>query len=321
MSTDEQKDIRPFTFERSFDVFMTAEEEEAIQKKREEEEEAPPTFSEEELAAARDEAFQNGLQAGLKEAMTGIEQQVSATLDVLVGTIGRISEQQKQANEVISRETVDLAVAAVRKLFPRLAEQGGKDEVEKFISDILSRLLEEPHLNIKVSETLRPEIERHLNDLSQRIGFTGKITISSDNSLGPADCRVKWSEGEAEKLTESILREIEALASSLPRPELTSMEISAQAAHETPSHISVKASADAILEIVEKPIPEIETGSPIPNSDSNADPNEPGDSAKTPAEFLTSEEPLPDVTPPKLAADPIADNEITDKNNTAPEPA
>ena len=75
MSTDEQKDIRPFTFERSFDVFMTAEEEEAIQKKREEEEEAPPTFSEEELAAARDEAFQNGLQAGLKEAMTGIEQQ------------------------------------------------------------------------------------------------------------------------------------------------------------------------------------------------------------------------------------------------------
>ena len=192
---------------------------------------------------------------------------------------------------------------------------------EKFISSILSRLLEEPHLNIKVSETLRPEIERHLNDLSQRIGFTGKITISSDNSLGPADCRVKWSEGEAEKLTESILREIEALASSLPRPELTSMEISAQAAHETPSHISVKASADAILEIVEKPIPEIETGSPIPNSDSNADRTEPGDSAKTPAEFLTSEEPLPDVTPPKLAADPIADNEITDKNNTAPEPA
>ena len=100
-----------------------------------EEEEAPPTFSEEELAAARDEAFQNGLQAGLKEAMTGIEQQVSATLDVLVGTIGRISEQQKQANEVISRETVDLAVAAVRKLFPRFADQGGKDEVEKFVVD------------------------------------------------------------------------------------------------------------------------------------------------------------------------------------------
>ena len=99
------------------------------------------------------------------------------------------------------------------------------------------------------------------------------------------------------------------------------MEISAEAARETPSHMSVKASADATLEIVEKPIPEIETGSPIPNSDSNADPNEPGDSAKTPAEFLTSEEPLPDVTPPKLAADPIADNDITDNNNTAPKPA
>ena len=49
MSSDQQKEIRPFTFEHSFDVLMTPEEEEAA--KKQEEEEAAPTFSEEELAA------------------------------------------------------------------------------------------------------------------------------------------------------------------------------------------------------------------------------------------------------------------------------
>jgi flagellar assembly protein FliH len=320
MSSDQQKNIHPFTFERSFDVFMTPEEEEAIRKKQEEEEETLPTFSEEELEAARDEAFQSGLKAGLQEALTGIEQKVSATLDVLVTSIGRIGEKQTQANELISRETMELAVAAVRKLFPRLAERGGKEEVEKFISDIMSRLLEEPHLNINVSEALRAEIQRHLDDVSQRIGFTGKITISSDNTLGPADCRVKWSEGEAEKLTESILREIEALAGSLPRLEAPSMEISAKVVLETPSHKGADATDNVTLEIAEKPMSKIETNSPISSSEPMADPIELGDSTKYSSEFLSSEEPLPDVTPPKLTADPAEDSEITDENKTAPEP-
>ena len=95
MSSDQQKEIRPFTFEHSFDVLMTPEEEEAA--KKQEEEEAAPTFSEEELAAAREEAFQSGLQAGRQEVIYGIEQQVSVTLELLSATIGRIGEQQSQS--------------------------------------------------------------------------------------------------------------------------------------------------------------------------------------------------------------------------------
>ena len=321
MNSDKQKDIRPFTFERSFDVFMTPEEELAIQKKREEEEDAPPSYSEEELAAAREEAYQDGLKAGLEEALTGIEQQVSATLDVLGATIGRIGEQQTRANEVISRETVELAVAAVRKLFPTFAEQGGKEEVEKFVSNIISRLLDEPYLNIYVSETLRPEIERHLNDLSQRIGFTGKILVSPDNSLGPADCRVQWSDGEAEKLTGSILKEIEALAVSLPRVKTPSMEFEAETAQVSTNHKETDSAPITALETAEKPIPAMKSESPTSCFEPMTDQTKHDDSTETSADLLTSEKPSPDVTPPKFTANSIVESEVTDENQTAPEPA
>lgn len=325
MSSDQQKEIRPFTFEHSFDVLMTPEEEEAA--KKQEEEEAAPTFSEEELAAAREEAFQSGLQAGRQEVITGIEQQVSATLEVLSATIGRIGEQQSQANDLIARESVELAVAAVRKLFPNLAKRGGKEEVEKFVADIMSRLLEEPHLSIRVSETLAPEIERHFNDLSQQIGFAGKILISPDADLGPADCRIRWSEGEAEKLTETILQEIETLTGSLPRPTAPSMEIATDAAQGMPNEIPANAAPSQEPEIFEQPMPPIEpdvaTAPPEPSvpPEPIAEATDVPDIHEVPTEVLSAGMPSPDMAAtPEFTAEPVSENEMTDENRLLRKP-
>jgi len=45
------------------------------------------------------------------------------------------------------------------------------------------------------------------------------------------------------------------------------------------------------------------------------------DLTETSADLLTSEKPSPDVTPPKFTANSIVESEVTDENQTAPEPA
>jgi hypothetical protein len=45
------------------------------------------------------------------------------------------------------------------------------------------------------------------------------------------------------------------------------------------------------------------------------------DSTETPADLLTSENPSTDVTPPKFSANSIVESEVTDEDQTAPEPA
>ena len=65
MSSANDKGVRPFVFEQSFDMLLNEDE---VALKKEEEEEEVPTFSEEELQAAREAAYQEGMQAGLQNA-------------------------------------------------------------------------------------------------------------------------------------------------------------------------------------------------------------------------------------------------------------
>ena len=175
----------------------------------------------------------------------------------------------------------------------------------------MSRLLEEPHLSIRVSETLAPEIERHFNDLSQQIGFAGKILISPDADLGPADCRIRWGEGEAEKLTETILQEIETLTGSLPRPTAPPMEIATDAAQEMPNEISANAAPSQEPEIFEQPMPPIEpdvaTAPPEPSvpPEPIAEATDVPDIHEVPTEVLSAGMPSPDMAAtPNLPRNP-----------------
>ena len=258
MSSSPEKSIRPFIFEQSFDSLASPEELETIKQK--EEEEAARTFSEEELQAAREDSYKQGLQAGLQEATTGIEQQVATTLDVLAVTLDRLTEQQQQANELISRETIGLAVAAVGKLLPEFIQNSGTAEIEKFVGDIMSRILEEPRITIRVADEILPEIERNLIDLTGRIGFSGILEVTGDSELGSADCRIRWSEGDAERIIETTLREIEALSQAVPRhTPTTALEIGAQPPAPLPideMEAKITAETETAPEVAEMEIPE-----------------------------------------------------------------
>ena len=226
MNSADEKSIRPFVFEQSFDMLL---DEDEVNLKKEEEEEEVPTFSEEELQAARELAYQEGMQAGLQEAMNGIEKQVSATLEVVGATLGRIDEQQKCANDMIARETVDLAIAALEKLLPQFAREGGAAEVEGFVQGILTQILEEPRIAVTVSEELAGKLKRNMIDLARKIGFDGAIVVVGDASLGPADCCIKWSEGNAERLLENTRRKIATLTDSIPQNDGGTLEATGEA--------------------------------------------------------------------------------------------
>lgn len=266
MSSGPEKSIRPFVFEHSFDILATPEELEIIKQK--EEEEAAPVFSEEELQTAREESYKQGLQAGLQEATTGIDQQVATTLEVLGSTLDRLTEQQQQANELIARETIELAVAAVAKLLPEFIQSCGATEIENFVGNIMSRILEEPRITIRVADEIVPEIERNLIDLAGRIGFGGTLAVTGDSDLGIADCRIRWSDGDAERIIESTLKEIEALSQAVPRHVPTStLEISAEPpaspqGDSVESEMMVEAEAETAPETVEAEVVETEVAVP-----------------------------------------------------------
>jgi flagellar assembly protein FliH len=171
----------------------------------------PPTFSEEELAAARAAAYADGEHAGRLIADRGLEARLASAVEMVGQAIPGLLNDRQQMREDLARESARLAHAIVAKLFPALAERHGLGEIEAVITDGLSRALDEPRLLVRVSPDNAAALSDRVQALATQGGYEGRVAIISEESLGPADVRVEWGDGGAERMTQRAWNEVTAI--------------------------------------------------------------------------------------------------------------
>ncbi len=211
----ESKIIRPFLFDLSFDT-----PEEAVPATEapepDEGEAAAPTFTAEQLEAARREGFEEGRRAALAEAGQNVETRITAALETIGATLPGIAERQARAHEKIARQAAELALSVVRKLMPETTRRYGAEEIEAAVDNALRNLFDEPRIRIEVAEELVEDLEKRLGDLGRKQGFEGRLLVRGKAEMGPADCRIVWSDGEIERNVERCRQEIETIVANLP---------------------------------------------------------------------------------------------------------
>ena len=159
----------------------------------------PPTFSEEELTLAREQAHEQGRQAGLQEASQMLEQTVGMAMASAAHHMVTLATAQIAETEAMSREAAAIAVAIVRKLHPEFARRFGVQEIEAAVTDCLAHLDRVPKITIKVAPGLVDSVRDRTRTLMQQVSFDGKLVVTPDPSLAPGDCRVEWGDGGAER--------------------------------------------------------------------------------------------------------------------------
>ena len=211
---------KPFLFDTSFDeeelrrqaeARQQAEEEERLAALRAEEEAnpPPPTFTEEELKAAQATAWQEGHEAGIRDAHAEREAAVTALLEALSAEVGGMHVHQDLSNERIGLHLTKVAVQVLRKVLPEFTAKHGADEVKAVLGDCFERIPFDSKLIVTVApeteELLTPSIEA----LAARSGFEGRTRIVSDPDMGPSDLTAIWDGGGLDRLEEAIWQEIE----------------------------------------------------------------------------------------------------------------
>ncbi len=171
----------------------------------------PPTFSEEELAAARAAAYADGEHAGRAQAERSVENRLAHSMEMVSQAIPGLLLDRQQLAETLARDSARLAHAIIAKLFPALAERYGSAEIEAVIADGVSRALDEPRLLVRVSPANAEALSERVTEIARNGGFDGKVTIVSEESLGPADVRVEWGDGGAERMTQRAWNEVSAI--------------------------------------------------------------------------------------------------------------
>lgn len=184
------------------------------------------SFTEEDLARARAEGHASGFMEGEAKARSDSESAVAQAMEHFAANAGSLLAALQAESAVIRGEAATLALTAVRKLAPALIATRPQVEIEAVLRDCLTHLNREPHIVLRVSETLVEQLKTVVDHMALERGLSGRIILLGQNDVAEGDCVVEWADGgvirsraEIEKeMNEIIERYIATLTS--PKADL-----------------------------------------------------------------------------------------------------
>ncbi len=167
----------------------------------------------EELEAARAQGFAEGRAQGREEMRHALEAQIAAALDRLAGSAERLFADRAGLQALLEKESVLVAHRLASVLAKSLIARFPLAEIEALLAEAMAAARREPRLVARVPETLVEPLEQRLEKLRLENGFLGDVVLLGDETLGPADCRIEWPDGGAERDLAALEAEIAAIVS------------------------------------------------------------------------------------------------------------
>lgn len=178
-----------------------------IDKKEDEPEEI--TYSEAEYQKAIDEAYQNGVTAGIQQTEATIAQQTALTLQQVDSKLTQLIQQDQQREAEKNRHITELSLKIAEKMIPSLAQKVALEEIENMIRNCIDDRLNEPRIAVRLHPTLMPQLKEKIDTISNERGYTGQIILLAEENLQITDCRIEWADGGAERLFDQIFQSLQ----------------------------------------------------------------------------------------------------------------
>ncbi|MGH6948169.1 MAG: hypothetical protein ACREDZ_12640 [Kiloniellales bacterium] len=170
-----------------------------------------PHFDRTDLDRAHAEGVSQGRNAALAEAKSSQEAAIGVLLQKLNAGVGQLLADHTEAALAAERHGLEVARAALSKLFPRLNREQGLAEIAAVIEACLTRLREEPRLVVRVSDGTLDALRARLGAITESASFAGKIVMIAEDRLKTGDVVVEWADGGAERNQGQLWQTVEEL--------------------------------------------------------------------------------------------------------------
>jgi len=199
--------VTKFSFDTTFDM------PDPLIGHRQEQESAPPepTFSAAELAAARTEGFKDGHQAGFAESSGSLESAAAQALNDIVTRLATLGPICQAGLDRCRHDAIGIAHAVTRRTVELSAQETALQVIENVLGDVLSRVIDEPRVVIRVHNNLLDRLQLRMSSVTEKCGFPGSVILLAEPNLQIPDCRIEWADGGAEYSNESVLTEIDTV--------------------------------------------------------------------------------------------------------------
>ena len=168
-----------------------------------------PHFTASDVAAARDDAWSEGRQAGVAEANAGhaalLARSIAQVAATLGGMRGELLIHAERTGDALARALM----ASMAALLPEFCGDQGEAEVRAVLRALLPGLMREPAITVRVHPRLSDAVRAELARLDAIAG--PDVSVVPTDALPPGDVRVDWENGTARRDTEAVWRDVRAI--------------------------------------------------------------------------------------------------------------
>lgn len=165
-------------------------------------------FSAEELERARAEAYASGLAAGQAEAAARADRDLGNAMSDFASNAASLLAALDAESASIRGEAMALALTVARKLAPALVASRPETEIEAVLRDCLTHLNREPHIVLRVADTLLERLKETVDRMAHERGLAGRIILLGQSDVAEGDCVVEWADGGVVRSRAEIEREV-----------------------------------------------------------------------------------------------------------------
>lgn len=190
---------RKFMFERSFDASSGP----RVPERK------PVTLKPEQYDALRKEGYDEGFAAGRQAGLDDQAQRLMLLLNNVGGKIDAMLGQMQALRQESETGMRQMALAIARKFVPDFSTRHGVAEIEAMLSAIISEMMHEPRLVVRVHESQFDALDEKITQIAAQKAYTGKIVVMASNEIAAGDCLIEWSDGGMERNAAMLWDKIE----------------------------------------------------------------------------------------------------------------
>ena len=159
-------------------------------------------------ADAESQAYRQGFNAGEQQAHQEATKRMADALSEIADGLGRLDSALTAIETRLETEAVEVAVAVAAKLAPALIAREPFAEIAALATECFHHLVSTPLVTVRIAADIHETAKGQIEEIARSNGFDGRLTVISDESLAPGDCRIEWADG-------GIIRESTATASAI----------------------------------------------------------------------------------------------------------
>ncbi len=153
-----------------------------------------------------EEAYQRG--RGSLEA-NAAQAQAMALGRVAEAAMTAISQLDAMAAEARA-DALAVALTAARRIADVALDRFPLDVVEHTVRQCLAQAAHEARVVIRVDAGIADMLKTRIAEISEEIGFAGRIVVTPDPRTAAADCRLEWTDGGVERDAAAIAQRIDS---------------------------------------------------------------------------------------------------------------